>query len=157
MPADQPITVRINGLGDVLAALKGMPDKLRRRALMNALRAGGRIVQRAVQQQAPVLQTPTRYRKPGTLRNAIRVRAYKRRFHERDVMGVFVNVRPASRGQRGAKSPTDPFYWRFVELGTRNMAPRRFLATAGERALQPALREFERVLGPQIQRLNTPR
>jgi hypothetical protein len=32
-------------------------------------------------------------------------------------VGVFVNVKPAKSGQRGAKSRDDPYYWRWLEFG----------------------------------------
>jgi HK97 gp10 family phage protein len=62
------------------------------------------------------------YRKPGTVKQAIRVRTSKADRRAGDV-GVFVNVRPAKAGQRGAKNPNDPFYWRWLEFGTKKMPP----------------------------------
>jgi hypothetical protein len=50
------------------------------------------------------------------VRNAISVRTSKRDRREGNV-GVFVNVRPAKAGARGAKSRQDPFYWRWLEFG----------------------------------------
>jgi HK97 gp10 family phage protein len=120
-----------------------LPDKLRRRALRNALAAGARVVRDAARAQTPVLRPEfaSPRRKPGTVKNAIVVRTSKRDRLAGDV-GVFVNVRPAKgakfktvRGtalfglvktktrmqtkasKRGANSPDDPFYWRFLEFG----------------------------------------
>lgn len=155
MPADKPLALKIDGLEEVIAALLTMPDKLRRRAILGSLRAGARIVQRDAKRRAPVLSRPTKYRKPGTVRDAVRVVTRKKSYSPGGLV-VSVLVKPAKPGQRGARSPDDPFYWRWLETGTRKMAPRTFLQPASG-ALQPALREFERVLGPQIQRLNTPR
>ena len=112
---------RVTGLPEMKAALLAIPAKLRRRALRLALAAGARVVRDEARRVAPVL-TPANaelaapYRKPGTVRKAIVVRTSKIDRRQGDV-GVFVNVRPAKRGQRGSKSPDDPFYWRFLEFG----------------------------------------
>ena len=135
------VEAKVTGLPDFKAALLALPDKLRKRALRNALAAGARVVRDTAKAATPVLQEPTRRRKPGTVRDAIRVRTSKRDRLAGDV-GVFVNVRPAhgakfktvrgsavfglvktkSRVQtkasaRGANSPDDPFFWRFLEFG----------------------------------------
>jgi HK97 gp10 family phage protein len=114
------VEVKVSGLPDFKAALMALPDKLRRRALRNALAAGARVVRDAARVQTPVLSPGnalrTPYRKPGTVKKAITVRTSKRDRRAGDV-GVFVNVRPAKGGARGAKSADDPFYWRWLEFG----------------------------------------
>lgn len=148
------IEAKVRGIPELKAALAGLVPKLRRQALRNALAAGARVVRDEARRRAPVLQPTMRapYRKPGTVRKAIVVRTSKQARKMGDV-GVFVNVRPARRGQRGAKSPNDPFYWRFIEFGTKHIAPRAFLQ-AGAQRLTDALEKFEAVIGPQIQKMN---
>ena len=148
------ISAKVNGIPELKAALAGLVPKLRRQALRNALAAGARLVRDEARRRAPVLQPTLRapYRKPGTVRNAVSVRTSKVARRAGDV-GVFVNVRPAKRGQRGAKNPKDPFYWRFLEFGTKKMAARPFLR-AGARRLADALEAFKRVIGPQIDKMN---
>ena len=114
------VEAKVMGLPDFKAALLALPDKLRRRALRNALAAGARVVRDVARVNAPVL-TPENalrapYRKPGTVKKAIVVRTSKRDRRAGDV-GVFVNVRPAKGAARGAKSSSDPFYWRWLEFG----------------------------------------
>lgn len=173
-------TQQVQGLAELQATLLGLPDKLRRRALRNALAAGARVVRDAARGLAPVLSASASavrkgYRRPGTLKRAISVRTSKAAARQGDV-GVFVNVRPAkgaqyraARGkagkqssrartlvrasQRGAKSPTDPYYWRFVEFGTTRSRQHSFLRAAAGK-LGEALAIFTRVLAPQIVRLN---
>lgn len=152
--AGDGIEVRIEGLDALRQALLSLPDKLRRRALRNALAAGARIVRDAAKAGAPVLAKPSPRRAAGTLRKAITVRTSKQARRAGDV-GVYVNVRPAKGAARGAKSPSDPFYWRFVEFGTAKMRAQPYLRPAAEAKLQDALEAFERKLGPQIQRLDT--
>lgn len=122
-------TKAITGLDGAIATLKGLPDKLRKRALRNALAAGGRLVRDAAKRATPILSASDPavrkgWRKPGTLKKAITVRTSKQS-RKKGAVGVFVNVRPAKgavfrkgkqvkASNRGAKNPNDPFYWRFV-------------------------------------------
>ena len=115
----------ISGLPELKAELLALPDKLRRRALRNALAAGARVIQRAVRREVPVLDLTKPgsllayrkgLRKPGTVQRAVSVRTSKAARKAGNV-GVFVNVRPAKGAARGARSYKDPFYWRFLDKG----------------------------------------
>ncbi len=162
------ITTRVSGLPDLKAALQGIAPKLRVRALRTALAAGARLVRDDAKRRAPVLSPllKTPRRKPGTVRDAISVRTSKIARRQGDV-GVFVNVRPAAgarfrqgrlvrASQRGANSPNDPFYWRFLEFGTAKMRARPFLQPAAARLAQ-ALEVFKAKIGPAIEKLNRPK
>jgi HK97 gp10 family phage protein len=109
-------------------------------------------VRNAARRSAPVLRAGTAlkapYRKPGTVRDAIRVRTSKADRKAGDV-GVFVNVRPAKAGARGAKNPNDPFYWRWLEFGTKKMSARPFLQKSIS-ALPKALGIFEQRIAKWI-------
>lgn len=177
------ISAKVHGLPDLRAALQGIAPKLRKRALRNALAAAARPLRNAAAADVPRLVAPIRnragavIRKPGTVATAISVRTSKEAARAGDV-GVFVNVRPAKgakyktvttkalgglvkakqrvkvrSSQRGAASPNDPFYWRFLEFGTRHMPARPFLAKVS-RQFGAALEIFKSRIGPQIQRLN---
>ena len=148
------VEAKVSGIPELKAALKAIPAKLRRRALRNALAAGARIVRDEARSKAPVLSPAAKvpYRKPGTLRKAISVRTSKIARRAGDV-GVFVNVKPAKAGQRGAKNPNDPHYWKFLEFGTVKMRARPFLQE-GAKKLGDALQKFMSVIGPQIEKLN---
>ena len=138
-------TVQVKGLDDLKRKLEQLPKAMRMRVLRNALAAGAREVRDDARRNAPVLTLGTTlkapYRKPGTVKKAIAVRTSRADRKAGDV-GVFVNVRPAKKGQRGAKSKNDPFYWRWLEFGTRKMAARPFLQKAADK-LPAALRIFE--------------
>jgi HK97 gp10 family phage protein len=180
------IGAKVSGIPDLRAALKGIAPKLRVRALRNALAAGARVVQKAARAATPVISASAPavlrgHRKPGTVRKAISVRTSKLARRKGDV-GVFVNVRPAKKGSRGAKNPNDPFYWRFLEFGTaahsRGSKSRytsrsklitrkhrrgtgatkafKFLQT-GAGKLPEALAVFLREIRPQIAKLNKPK
>lgn len=156
------VTVKIEGMDQLRQALRGLPDKLRRRALRNALAAGARVVRDVARSRSPILRTSTYsgasalrrgVRAVGTVRSNITVRTSKAARRAGDV-GVFVNVRPARGSARGANKPTDPFYWRFLEFGTKRSRPFSFLRPAVG-ALQRALAVFQAKLGPQIAKLDT--
>lgn len=178
------VEAKVTGLPDFKAALLSLPDKLRRRALRNALAAGARVVRDAARVQTPVLTQENAlrapYRKPGTVKKAIVVRTSKRDRRAGDV-GVFVNVRPAKGAARGAKSSSDPFYWQWINWGwnpasratggVRGAAGKRFrralnktsnpkvragwqFMEAGASKLSDALRVFTAKLRPAIDKLN---
>jgi HK97 gp10 family phage protein len=142
-------TQQLKGFDDLIAKLKAIAPALRKKALRNALAAGARLVRDDAKRQVPVLSaTAARkvpYRTPGLLKKSIAVRTSKAARRAGDV-GVFVNVRPAKGGQRGAKSKTDPYYWRFVEFGTAKMRARPFLRPAADR-LPAALQVFQAAVG----------
>ena len=100
-------TVQVKGLDELKRKLADVPKALRKRVLRNALAAGAREVRDVAKRNAPVLTLGTSmkapYRKPGTVRDAIRVRTSKADRKAGDV-GVFVNVRPAKGNNRGGKN-----------------------------------------------------
>jgi HK97 gp10 family phage protein len=154
------IDVKVLGIPELKAALNSIVPKLRVRALRNALAAGARLVQRQARAATPVLSAGSLavrkgYRTPGLLRNSISVRTSKLARRRGDV-GVFVNVRPAKRGARGAKNPLDPFYWRYIEFGTAKLRARQFLQKGAD-ALPLALEAFKRAIGREINKLNKPK
>lgn len=156
--ADEAFFVRVSGVEDIKAELRALPPKLRKRALVNALRAAGRVFRDEARRLTPVIAVPVfrkgqKIRNPGTVRKAISVRTSKI-VRRRGDLGVFVNVRPLKKGQRGANNPADPFYWRWLEFGKQGYAGRRFLQQAARKAGE-ALRKFESVLGPAVQKLNS--
>lgn len=141
----------VHGIDDLKSKLLAITPALRKKVLRNALAAGARVVRDEAKRQAPVLTRHAPYRAPGTVKKAIRVRTSKVARRSGDV-GVFVNVKPAKSGTRGAKSRTDPFYWRFLEFGTRKMSARPFLKSAADKFPQAlaifqsaALKWFDKV------------
>lgn len=170
------VFAKVQGVADFRQKLQGLTAQMRRKVLRNALSAGARIVRDESKRNAPVLSAENRqapYRKPGTVRDAIRVRTSKRDRRAGDV-GVFVNVKPAKAGDRGAKSRNDPFYWLFQNFGwtpaskgvskrqrrrdnragaAKKIRGKRFLE-AGANKLGQALEVFQQQLGRWITKVN---
>lgn len=149
------IRAKVRGIPEMKAALRRLHGDLRRKLLRQALAEGARAVRDDARRTVPTLNAssvPVRkgYRTAGQVRKSIVVRTSKMARRAGDV-GVFVNVRPAKRGQRGAKNPNDPFYWRWLEFGTKAMAARPFLRPAAGK-LGEALRIIERRLGRDVQK-----
>ena len=151
--------IRISGLEDAQRALAELPRKLRFGAVRKALRASGRVIQTEARARAPVLQTATKYRIRGLVRRSIAVRA-SRLARRRGDVGVYVTVRRLTGKQIAAgeaagfgagRNPRDPFYFRFLELGTRRMAARPFIGPAlqskGEEATRAFSDELRRAIG----------
>lgn len=157
------VSLRRKGFEATIRELRSLPPNLRRRALLPALRAGARVVRDVARSRTPVLKVSTYagasalrrgVRKVGTVKRAIAVRTSKLARRSGDV-GVFVNVRPAKSGQRGAKSPNDPYYWRWIDNGWQaggRTKPGAFFMRAGANALPRALPIIEAAMLPQIQR-----
>lgn len=168
--------VTLSGLPDFKKAMEGLTVKLRKKILTKALRAGARVVLKAARQAVPVMAAETKYRTPGLVKKRITVRTSKESRKAGNV-GVFVNVKPAEgakyrttsvkrvaglkitdrqlkkASQRGAKSKLDPYYWRWLEFGTKKMTARPFLKPASD-SLPEALAEFETVAVNEIEALN---
>lgn len=173
---EEGITATVDGLERLKIAFSGIPDKLRRKVLLSALRKGAAVVRKAARGATPELAKPTPYRTKGLLKKRLMVRV-SRASKAAGHVGVFVNIRPAEgtqyvkhnllgvkyktikrESQRGARSPNDPFYWRFVNFGTKkgNKLPATNFLEAGAAVLPQALEIFEREIGPAIQKLDTP-
>lgn len=146
--------VEVKGLDELKRKFEEIPKALRRRVLRNALASGARLVRDEAKRNAPLLQSILKapYRNRGTVKNAIKVRTSKLDRRAGNV-GVFVNVKPAAKGQRGAKSPTDPFYWRWLEFGTKKMSARSFLQPAADK-LSQALTSFETSIATWMTKIN---
>jgi len=154
------VQAKVQHLPALKAALLSIPIKLRRRALRNALAAGARIIQQAavsIRRRTSMAAAPgtgnrvLRYTR-GTVAKAIRVRTSKNARRAGDV-GVFVNVRPLKKSERSRNNPNDPFYWRWLEFGTKFMRALPFLQPAASK-LGQALDKFVATIGPQIQKLD---
>ena len=154
------VFIKLEGIDELKRALADASATIRKKAVRGALREAGKVIQVAAKAKAPMLKFPAPYRKSGTVKKNILVRASKFARRAGDE-GVYINVRGirgaariAKLGKAGSKNPNDPFYWRFLELGTKKMAARPFLRPAAESKGEEAVKTFMRSVIPQIQKLN---
>lgn len=157
--------VRLTVIGEekLVEALLGLAPALRRKRGTRALAKGADLVREEAKRPGvvPVLARPLYrrgqlWRKPGTVRDAIKVRVSKDARRNGDV-GVFVNVEPAKGADRGANSPNDPFYWRWIHFGAKTVPRPVPYLTIGSRVLPgPALRAIEAALGDEFRQLTLP-
>lgn len=146
--------IKLTGVDDLRAALRDLDRKMRFKVLRNALRAAARVIQTDAKTKAPVLQTPTPKRNPGTVRRSIVVRA-SRLARRKNMVGVYVTVK-ASKARVKKDGRQDPFYFRFLEEGWIPRGPGRGLRGSDrkKRAVraQDAGRKVQRpFLGPALQ------
>lgn len=153
-------SVKLEGVEDLKRALSEASKTIRTKAVRGALREAGKVIQAAARAAAPVLSVPSKNRKPGTIKRNIVVRASKLA-RQAGSEGVYVSVRGIRGkarvkrlGKAGANNPNDPYYWRFVELGTRKMAAKPFMQPAAESKGQQAVDKFMQSVVPQIEKLN---
>ena len=150
------INVKVEGLDGLKVELTEISRTLRKKVLLKALKAAAKIVLQEARSRVPVLsdQLPNAYRTKGLLKKRLTIRTSRVSRQEGNI-GVFVNVKPADgakyktvvtnvlgfkfrntkmtrASRRGAKSPDDPFYWWFVERGTR---PHLIKPRIGKKAL----------------------
>lgn len=154
------IEVKLIGIEDLKRALAEASKDIRTKAVRGALREAGKVIQAAARAAAPVLSVPTPRRKPGTVKKNIVVRASKFARQSGDE-GVYINVRGirgkarvAKLGKAGATNPNDPYYWRFIEMGTKKLAARPFLRPAATSQGEAAIDKFMQSVIPQIEKLN---
>lgn len=95
-------TFVVHGLRELALNLEQFPEKLKRKALLTALRASGRVVRDIARARVPV--------KSGALRKSIRVTVRIDRFTGNPRARVIA-------GRRVKKD--DPYYALFVERGTK--------------------------------------
>lgn len=153
-------SIKLDGVEDLKQALAEAAATIRTKAVRGALREAGKVIQAAARASAPVLKAPTVRRNSGTVKKNILVRASKFARQAGDE-GVYINVRGIrgkarvrKLGRGGAKNPNDPYYWRFLEFGTRKMAARPFLRPAATSKGPEAIQKFMDSVVPQIEKLN---
>jgi HK97 gp10 family phage protein len=143
------VTVKIEGLEKVQAALTQAGPRLVRSTLHKALAAGGQVFLEAAQARCPVLAEATANRQPGELRDAI---AGFTVTNERRQSGLSrVGLKYEGRG------PQDPgVYGLFVEFGTKNMAARPYMRPAFDTAQEQAAEAFIDEFRAAVQKLEQP-
>jgi HK97 gp10 family phage protein len=137
--------IAIEGLDDVLAALKALPDSITKNAAPFAMRKGANVIAKEAKARAP--------KRTGNLQKRIAVRKRKRRdagialAYSVGVLGgassTYGNTK--SNRRKGLVGKTydrggTAYYWRFLEFGTEKLAAKPFLRPAFDSKAEEAVK-----------------
>lgn len=119
------LRIKIDGLAELNRKLMALPQAIRGRPLRAAVAAGARVVQKEARAQVPV--------DSGLVRDRIRtmsVRQEQQQSRAEVVAGVRRSKRVVKQQAGNSGKKDDPYYWKFIEFGTRFQPARPFLRTA---------------------------
>lgn len=150
--------LKVLGIDELSRALAEASSVIRKKAVRGALREAAKVFTQSARAAVPVLKAPTKRRSSGTVKKNIVVRNSKLA-RKAGNEGVFVGVKPLrgartkKLGKAGANNPNDPYYWSFLEFGTKKMTARPFLRPAADKSEQ-VVAVFMKSVIPQIEKLN---
>lgn len=151
------VSVKVSGLKELAKRMQDLDKKVRNRISAKAMRAGGRIVRDTARAKAPVLQESVPHRRKGTLKRSIVERTKVGKNGKtttyiavKNLSGKQIAKFKGKSGKSGAKNPSDPYYWRFVEFGTSKMPAKPFMRPAFEQSKNQAANEIIRTLRSEI-------
>jgi HK97 gp10 family phage protein len=166
------VKVEIKGLAELRNALLRFPEELQKGPLKHAVSQSAIVVRDAARARVPVLGETANYtagqlrsilkrRKPGVLRNAIRV-GFSKANSSRVQTSYSVFVKTLSRaarrkfkrgGGRSQDNPNDPWYWKVWEFGDGVNRSKSFLRPAFDTTHGRQLAVMEEKLREGIKRV----
>jgi HK97 gp10 family phage protein len=138
----------IEGLKELQAAMRQLPQNIGRNVLRGAVNAGASVIRNEVRDNAPVYEgKPQASHAPaGALRRAV----YQKQIREASSWFKQVFYVSVRSGKSQQKKGLDAYYWRFVEFGTKKMAARPFLRPAFESKKYEAAEAIKQYLARRI-------
>lgn len=136
--------MKIDGLKELAAAMRELPDRVAKNALRRAVSAGAIVVRNEARARAPV--------DTGEMRRDIQVKR-ERNSAGQMVATYSVFVRSGKKSRLAGKKRNvqrDSYYWRFVEFGTVKMAAKPFMRPAFESKKEAAVTQIAAVLDQGI-------
>lgn len=133
-------TSKLTGFEDLTKGLKELPKNVQKRVLQNAVMAGARVILKGVKAKAPQHEgeQSAASKKYGTIKENLRVLRLK--------FGL-----PATT--RGARIDTGDAFWSiFLELGTRFISARPFMAPGVEGSADQAFSKMADNLGKGLEK-----
>lgn len=133
--------VQVKGLRELEANLYALGEALREKGVKLMMSRAAVPMRDDAKRRAPVLQAPDPRRRPGTVRDAIKIWRHRKTPYAvtyyvgvRRLSGAKVRAFKKAAGKGSQDNPNDPFYWRFLEFGvpSRGLPARPFLRTAFE-------------------------
>ena len=127
----------IRGIEDFNRAVADLKKDVSKRVVRSALRAAAKPMITSAKVNAKELKKPHPYRIKGLMKSRV-VASNSRIASRKKMIGLYIKP-VARRGvTRGAKSPLDPFYYRFVASGFHAVGTRRVKGGRVTRALNLA-------------------
>jgi HK97 gp10 family phage protein len=147
----------IEGLKELLAALKELPEKIARNALRVSVYAGAKVIRDEAKIKAPVTTGPVSegHPPPGTLKRSIIMKWIPEQsgmYNQVFAVTVRHGKKYQKQGKKGDKSQ-DAFYWRFVEFGTSKMIAHPFMRPAFEAKKHDAVEAIKTRLAERIEEI----
>lgn len=130
------MSVSMTGWDEAIDKLKGMSPQLQKKCLRPAARTAMNIVRDEARRNVPVDSGLTK-------RNIITTVSTKR---------DFVSARVGVRGG-GKKQSNNPFYWRFIELGTQYIEAKPFLQPALTKNIQAVTNKMAEAISLELSKL----
>lgn len=143
-------TVKIEGLAEIKRKLDQLPERIGKNAMRRALRKGANVIKEAARNNAKRIDDP-QTREQIWKNITVQSGGSKR---ERKVGGVMMRVgvmggaRPTS-GDNGTPGGNTT-HWRFIELGTSQVAAQPFLTPAGSEKAGQALEAIVQDMTTQV-------
>jgi HK97 gp10 family phage protein len=138
---------QLSGFRELDAALRQLPEKVARRAVVNGLRASGAVFSRALKRAAPVRARGSKPKRLGKSKTIMQPRGFLRR-----TVGASKPFADRSGKLSIRLSGRRAFYGKFLEFGTRRMGPRPFFRSAIEGAAMAAFDRLRDVIARGIER-----
>lgn len=143
--------VKVEGLEELVKALKELPIEIQKRPLRSAVSAASKLIADSAISKVPV--------DTGNLRKAIyRYRSRSESGNGRETF--FVGVRKGKKKVNGRTVTTqgEAWYWRFVEFGTKNQRAQPFLRPAFEsnksEAIEKMKMQLKKAIDNQVRKLS---
>lgn len=132
--------LKLEGFEGVLKTFNKLPDRLQKKALRPALRAGTKIIQKAAKALAPT--------KSGKHKKFMKIKSLKR---SRDTIGMLLQT--GTREQLGIPRDEFGYYPMVLEYGSKNQKKQPSMKPALERNRSKATNEIGRELGKQLNKI----
>lgn len=137
---------QIQGLDQVLRRMKNLPQEIKRKAALAALRKGARIVVKAAREGFTFDDPDTQANIPKAIASRADAKGGKREGGAMVKVGVIGGARPA----RGTE---DEGHWRLVEFGKEGVPARPFMRPALEENVQQVTNAIVAELDPAITKI----
>lgn len=141
------VTVKIEGLEQIRAALQEAGPKLAKRCVRKSLVTGAQMFAEAARTKAPVLQEGTPQRRPGELRDSIDVAV---KISAKEDRGI-AHIGPKTEKGKGSDQPG--VWGMFVEFGSIHGAPQPYLRPAFDQVREEVQNVFVETLRAGLQTL----